>query len=76
MIFYNGFNLLIDMILVGLALYSYRLGWLRGYGAGQADTEALGPELIEFALASENSEPYDDDKTLLRISDLRKIHKP
>jgi len=37
MMFYNGFNLMIDMIIVGLALVACRHYWLKGYGAGQYD---------------------------------------
>ena len=37
MMFYNGFNLMIDMIIVGLALVACRRYWLKGYGAGQRD---------------------------------------
>lgn len=38
MMFYNGFNLLIDLILAGVVFFfSYRAGWFRGYSEGQAD---------------------------------------
>jgi hypothetical protein len=37
-IFYNGFNLLVDII-IGLVVfrYAYRAGFLRGYGEGEDD---------------------------------------
>ena len=50
MIFYNGFNLLLD-VLIGLAVwfFTYRLAWWDGYKAGTKDsfnetcvTHALG----------------------------------
>lgn len=37
MMFYNGFNLMIDMIIIGLALIACRRYWLNGYSAGQYD---------------------------------------
>ena len=38
MIFYNGFNLLVDVILAGgVGWLAYRAGWARGYGEGEAD---------------------------------------
>lgn len=40
MIFYNGFNLLVDFILAGVVgVFTYRAGWLRGYGAGDHDAK-------------------------------------
>ena len=38
MIFYNGFNMLIDAILVTIAsLFFYRAGWWAGYKTGISD---------------------------------------
>lgn len=38
MMFYNGFNLMIDLILCGLVgFFSYRAGWWGGYSAGEQD---------------------------------------
>lgn len=37
-IFYNGFNLLVDILVACIAGYfAYRAGWFRGYGEGSAD---------------------------------------
>lgn len=39
MIFYNGFNMLIDVVLITIAsLFFYRSGWWAGYKAGIIDT--------------------------------------
>ena len=38
MIYYNGFNMLVDVILMGLAgATMYRAGWIQGYGNGEND---------------------------------------
>lgn len=38
MIFYNGFNLLVDIILAGgVGFLAYRLGFNDGYNAGEED---------------------------------------
>lgn len=38
MMFYNGFNLLIDLILCGITyVLAYRAAWFRGYSEGQQD---------------------------------------
>ena len=38
--FYNGFNLLIDLILIaGTAFVTYRLAWWDGYKRGIKDTK-------------------------------------
>ena len=39
MIFYNGFNLLIDIVLTGVvgSIY-YRMGWKRGFGEGYSQS--------------------------------------
>ena len=38
MMFYNGFNLLIDLILTALVFYFTRkVSWIEGYSAGQED---------------------------------------
>jgi hypothetical protein len=42
MIFYNGFNLMIDLIIMGVAVYAVKRSWLQGYGAGQNDMEGQG----------------------------------
>jgi hypothetical protein len=43
MIFYNGFNLMIDLIIMGVAVYAVRRarveGWIEGYGQGEADLQ-------------------------------------
>lgn len=39
MIFYNGFNLMIDLIILGLAGLACRHYWLKGYSAGQYDLQ-------------------------------------
>lgn len=75
MIFYNGFNLMIDLIIMGVAVYAVKRSWLRGYGAGQADIEATTLEAMEYALAeARRGEEWvsDDGNTLIRVSDLRK----
>ncbi len=52
MIFYNGFNLMVD-ILIALIVWrlSYRAGWWSGYGAGEQDyieySERAGDYWIE-----------------------------
>ena len=39
MIYYNGFNLMVDMILIGVTyLIATRSAWVRGYGEGEQDT--------------------------------------
>lgn len=43
-IFYNGFNLLVDLIIAGAVLYftrrfMYRAGWHDGYGDGLSDVQ-------------------------------------
>ena len=50
MIFYNGFNLMIDLIIMGVAVYAVKRSWLRGYGAGQADNETTSLENLNFVL--------------------------
>jgi hypothetical protein len=36
--FYNGFNLLIDLLIGGLVFYfTRRISWMDGYSAGQDD---------------------------------------
>lgn len=38
MMFYNGFNLMIDLIVGGVVFYATRkVSWLEGYSAGQDD---------------------------------------
>jgi len=38
MMFYNGFNLMIDLIIGGLVWYfTYKAAWWRGYESGVAD---------------------------------------
>ena len=37
MMFYNGFNMMIDFIIIGIALVAIKRAWVRGYGAGQYD---------------------------------------
>ena len=40
MIFYNGFNLLVDVIIAGLVFYfTRRSSWLEGYQAGEQDAQ-------------------------------------
>ena len=51
MIFYNGFNLMIDLIIMGVAVYAVRRAWLQGYGAGQADLqEHWEKEMIDMGV--------------------------
>lgn len=39
-IFYNGFNLLVDMVLAYVVYrFAYRSGWLRGYGEALQDSQ-------------------------------------
>jgi hypothetical protein len=49
MMFYNGFNLLIDILLVlATGIYCYKSGWWRGYSEGHQDgRQHLERELIE-----------------------------
>ena len=74
MIFYNGFNLMIDLIIMGVAVYAVKRSWLKGYGAGEADAATNTLEAMEFALAEERrgEEIWDNGTTLIRISDLKK----
>ena len=42
-IFYNGFNLLVDFILIVVTAFiscriAYRQGWITGYGEGEYDS--------------------------------------
>lgn len=40
MMFYNGFNLLIDIILSAIIFrFSYRAGWFKGYAQGEQDLQ-------------------------------------
>jgi hypothetical protein len=40
MMFYNGFNLMIDLIIGGLVWYfTYKAAWWRGYSEGVADEQ-------------------------------------
>lgn len=49
MMFYNGFNLLIDIILAGIVwALTYRAAWWRGYSEGYQDgNKNLEREMIE-----------------------------
>lgn len=41
MMFYNGFNLLIDLIIGSLVWFlTYKAAWWRGYSEGREDAEA------------------------------------
>ena len=49
MMFYNGFNLLIDLVLAGVVGWlAYRAGWFAGYGAGETDTLEYGERYGEY----------------------------
>ena len=66
MIFYNGFNLMIDLIIMGVAVYAVKRSWLQGYGAGQTDLQEYWEKEMDMGVID------DDDTTLIRISYLRK----
>jgi hypothetical protein len=53
MMFYNGFNLMIDLIIVGLAGLACRHYWLRGYGAGQYDLQEHWDAKADYWLEQE-----------------------
>lgn len=53
MMFYNGFNLMIDMIIVGLALVACRRYWLKGYSAGQYDLQEHWDAKADYWLEQE-----------------------
>ena len=53
MIFYNGFNLMIDLIIIGLALWATKRAWLRGYGAGQYDLNEYYDQAGQYYLDQE-----------------------
>ena len=49
MIFYNGFNLMVDMVLVSItAIIFYKQGWINGYGAGEDDSLEYGARYSEY----------------------------
>lgn len=53
MMFYNGFNLLIDIMLCAVtALIFYRAGfrdgWIRGYGEGEADYREWSQDFEQY----------------------------
>jgi len=72
MIFYNGFNLMIDLIIISVAVYAVRRAWLQGYGAGQTDMEKFyGVDIMEYAIADylsevEDNDDYSSDETIVR----------
>ena len=41
---------MIDLIIMGVAVYAVKRSWLRGYGAGQADNEKTSLENLNFVL--------------------------
>ena len=50
MMFYNGFNMLIDMLLA-LVVYrlAYRAGYIRGYGEGENDYKDHMEKYADYA---------------------------
>ncbi len=49
MIFYNGFNLMVDLIIIGLAGLACRHYWLKGYGAGQYDLQEYWENKADYS---------------------------
>jgi hypothetical protein len=60
MIFYNGFNLLVD-ILIALIVWrlSYRAGWWSGYGAGEADYIEYGERAGDYFYDQAKESDYE-----------------
>jgi hypothetical protein len=80
--FYNGFNLFIDLIIagvVGLSVYRWTRGraWLDGYGAGCSDTETYQNQDAE-GLSDYMWETYREQRDALNeidrdVQELKKL---
>jgi hypothetical protein len=80
--FYNGFNLFIDLIIagvVGLSVYRWTRGraWLDGYGAGCSDTETYQNQNAE-ELSDYMWETYREQRDALNeidrdVQELKKL---
>jgi hypothetical protein len=53
MIFYNGFNLLVDMLLAGLVFYfTRRVSWWDGYHEGYSERDQEINDYAEYGMDS------------------------
>ena len=59
MIFYNGFNLMVD-ILIALIVWrlAYRAGWWSGYGSGEQDYIEYGERAGDYWLEQEREREH------------------
>lgn len=59
MMFYNGFNLMIDVILCGLVGWiAYRMGWAGGYSEGEQDYAEYSERAGEYWLEQEREREH------------------
>jgi len=78
-IFYNGFNLLVDMVIAGVVAffvyrYASRKGWLEGYGAGCSDTEEYQQQQAAEYMWETYRQQRDELNDLDReVSELKKL---
>ena len=60
MIFYNGFNLLVDsLVAIGSGILFYKAGWREGYGAGEADYIEYSERAIDSYLEAQHEAQYE-----------------
>jgi len=81
--FYNGFNLFIDLIIagvVGLSVYRWTKSraWLDGYGAGCSDTEEYQQDKASEELSDYMWETYREQRDALNeidadVQELKKL---
>ena len=59
MIFYNGFNLLVDVVLGAIVWrLAYRAGWWKGYGAGEQDYIEYGERYGDYLYEQEREREH------------------
>jgi len=59
MMFYNGFNLMIDLIIAGLVFYfTRRTSWWQGYRAGIEDTNEYAERAGDYWLEQEREREH------------------
>lgn len=65
MMFYNGFNLLIDIIVGAVVFYfTRRASWLEGYSAGQDDLQQYIDSKADYDYESYRDSFYDQEKDM------------